>query len=125
MPPPARKLVAPIHVLALTVVARLMVLWTGKRSAESAFTPLSLSGLNETYLHLHVTNEDMSAPPSAPPVATSRFTSPYTSNGVQRARPLLPGQPLPLGVAAVCIAVPVEQPDACGASGTGGRVPAA
>ena len=38
---------------------------------------------------------------------------------------LMPGQPLPTGVAAVCIAVPVEQPDACEASGTGERVPTA
>lgn len=102
-----------------------MISWTGKRSAEGAFTPLSLSGLNETYVDLHFTNDGMSAPPSAPPLAASRFTSPYTSDGVQRARPLLPGQPLPTGVAAVVMAVPAEQAEARDAFGTGGRVPAA
>ena len=104
--------------------ARLMN-WTGKRSAEGAFTALSQSGLNETYPNLHLTSNGTSAPLSALPLRSSNFSSPYTSNGVQRGRPLLPGQPLPLGVAAVCMAVPVEQPVACGASGTGGRVPAA
>ena len=85
----------------------------------------SLSGLNETYLDLLLTTNGTSAPPSAPPLATSRFVSPYTSNGVQRARPLMPGQPLPTGVAAVCMAIPVEQSDVCEASGTGERVPTA
>ena len=61
----------------------LMLSWTGTHSAEGAFTPLSLSGLNETCLDLHLTANGTSAPPSAPPLAASRFTSPYTSNGVQ------------------------------------------
>ena len=117
-------LVAPIG-LALTAVARFSWSWTGTRSAEGALTPLSVSGLNETYLDLLLTTNGTSAPPSAPLLATSRFISPYTSNGVQRARPLMPGQPLPTGVAAVCMAIPVEQPDACEASGTAERVPTA
>ena len=76
-------LVVPIHGLALTAVARFSCSWTGTHSAEGAFTPLSLSGLNETCLDLHLTANGTSAPPSAPPLAASRFTSPYTSNGVQ------------------------------------------
>ena len=93
---------------------------------QGAFTPLSQSGLNETYLHLPLTASGTGATQSALALSDSgTYTSPYSSGGVQRARPLLPGQPLPIGVAAVCMAVPVEQPHACEAFETGERVPAA
>ena len=87
-------------------------------------TPLSLSGLNQTSVGVLLTGHGASALPSALPLSASNYTSPYTSEGVQRARPLLPGQPLPTGVAAVAMAVPAEQPEARDAFGTGGRVPA-
>ena len=92
---------------------------------EGAFTPLSQSRLNETYQNLPLTASGTGATQSVLALGASNFSSPYTSGGVQRARPLLPGQPLPIGVAAVCMAVPVEQPHACEASETGERVPAA
>ena len=88
-------------------------------------TPLSLSGLNQTSFGVLLTGHGASAPPSALPLSASDYRSPYTSDGVQRARPLLPGQPLPTGVAAVVMAVPAEQAEARDAFGTGGRVPAA
>ena len=74
-----------------------------------AFTPLSLSGLNQTSSGLLLTSYRASAPPGALSLSASNFRSPFTSDGVQRARPLLPGQPLPTGVAAIAIAVPAEQ----------------
>ena len=83
--------------------------WTGKHSAEGALTALSQSGLNETCLSFHSTSNGTSAPLSALPLRSSNFSSPYTSNGVQHARPLLPGQPLPFAVAAVAMAIPAEQ----------------
>ena len=92
---------------------------------ERAFTTLSQSRLNETYLNLPLTASGTGATQSVLALGASNFSPPYMSNGVQRARTLLPGQPLPIGVAAVCMAVPVEHSDACGASVTGGRVPAA
>ena len=81
-------------------------------------TPLSLSGLNQTSFGVLLTGH------GALPLSASNYSSPFTSDGVQRARPLLPGQPLPTGVAAVAMAVAAEQPEACVAFGTGGRVPA-
>ena len=92
---------------------------------KGAFTPISQSGLNETYLNVLLTASGTGATQSALALSASNFRSPYTSEGVQRARPLLPGQPLPTGVAAVAMAVPAEQPEARDAFGTGGRVPAA
>ena len=74
---------------------------------EAAFTPLTLSGLNETYSHLPQTADGASAQSSALLPSASLYTSPFTSDGVQRARPLPPGQPLPMGVAAVALAVPI------------------
>ena len=88
-------------------------------------TPLSLSGLNQTSFGVLLTGHGASAPPSTLPLSASNFTSPFTSNGVLRARPLSPGQPLPTGVAAVAMAIPAEQPGASDAFGTGGRVPVA
>ena len=83
-------------------------------------TPLSLFGLNQTSFGVLLTGH------GALPLSASNYSSPFTSDGVQRARPLLPGQPLalPTGVAAVAMAVAAEQPEACVAFGTGGRVPA-
>ena len=106
--PNRRTLLAPIHHSHVQHGLTLWS-WTAKRSANTAFTPLSLSGLNETYLHLHsMANGRASVPPSALLLHTPSFTSPYTSDGVQRARPLLPGQQLPMGVAAVAMAMPLE-----------------
>ena len=85
--------------------------WAGKHSAEGALTALSQSGLNETSPNLPLTSIGTSAPLSALPLSASNLTSPFTSDGVQRARPLLPGQPLPTGVAAVAMAIPAEQPE--------------
>ena len=74
-----------------------------------AFTPLSLSGLNQTSSCLLMTSHGASAPPGALSLSASNFSSPFSSDGVQCAQPLLPGQPLPTGVAAIAIAVPAEQ----------------
>ena len=87
-------------------------------------TPLSLSGLNQTSSGLLLTSYRASAPPGALSLSASNFSSPFSPDGVQCAQPLLPGQPLPTGVAAVAMAVAAEQPEACVAFGTGGRVPA-
>ena len=85
---------------------------TGKRSAEVAFTPLTQSDSNQTYELLRVTDGASAQSSALLPSASFLFASPFTSDGVQRARPLLPGEPLPMGVAAVAMAVPVHQPHA-------------
>ena len=83
--------------------------WAGKHSAEGALTALSQSGLNETSPNLHLTSIGTSPPLSALPLTASNSSSLFSSDSVQRARPLLPGQPLPTGVAAVAMAIPAEQ----------------
>ena len=83
-------------------------IYTGTNTTNiSLNSTLTLSGLNETYSHLPQTTDSASAQSSALLPSASLYTSPYTSDGVQRARPLPPGQPLPMGVAAVALAMPV------------------
>ena len=77
-----------------------------------AFTPLTQSDSNQTYELLRITDGASAQSSALLPSASFLFASPFTSDGVQRARPLLPGEPLPMGVAAVAMAVPVHQPHA-------------
>ena len=80
------------------------------RSTDNALTPLTLPGTNGS-INIHPSlGEDASVPLSASLVGTTAsYSAPFAAFAcmVQNARPLLPGQPLPEGVAAFALATPV------------------
>ena len=99
---------------ALGMACVRIVLCAVKRSAGMALTPDTLSDLNrENVSHQHVASCGSGSVPAssaAAAFAACAYTPPYTCS-VQTARRLLPGQPLPQGVAAFAMAFPARHPD--------------
>ena len=84
-----------------------MVCSAVKRSTAAVLSPLTNHGANEIFSStLTTTVVPLSAATALDTGAI--YTSPYSAAlGVQNARPLLLGQPLPQGVAALVLALPV------------------
>ena len=80
-----------------------------KRSTAAVVSPLTIHNANETFFSSSTTTD---VPLSAATAldSSANYSSPFSAAlAVQHARPLLPGQPLPQGVAALVLALPVLQ----------------
>ena len=84
-----------------------MVCSAVKRSTAAVLSPLTNHGANEIFSStLTTTVVPLSAATALD--SSANYSSPYSAAlAVQHARPLLLGQPLPQGVAALVLALPV------------------